>query len=144
MNPTDAIINTLEDAPESAFSEPLEIYRHDEVAPKNRENNPTPSAYVFESTGLEINRLGITPGEPDSQTQDGGVFIRIYALTEDTAKTLSAEVFAYFKQFLDDNYTETDFLNFEISSISDARASRISRQTRHYVFEIEVQTERLD
>jgi len=45
---------------------------------------------------------------------------------------------------LDDNYTDTDFLNFEISSITDARASRISRQTRHFIFEIEVQTERLD
>jgi hypothetical protein len=99
---------------------------------------------VFESTGLEINRLGITPGEPDSQTQDGGVFIRIYALEEEIVKTLSEELFTFFKGFLDDNYTETDFLNFEISSITDARASRMSRQTRHYVFEIEIQTERLE
>jgi len=143
MNPTDAIIEVLEDEKDT-FSESFEVYRHDEVVPKNRENNPNPALYVFESTGLEINRLGITPGEPDSQTQDGGVFIRIYALEEEIVKTLSEELFTFFKGFLDDNYTETDFLNFEISSITDARASRMSRQTRHYVFEIEIQTERLE
>jgi len=108
-----------------------------------RENQRTDAAYILESAGTELNRFGVTPGTQDAQTEDGQVQIYVYSLDNQSAKITAQEIVAYLREFLSDNYFGTNFLNIEPTNISDRRASSIARQTDHYVYVVDIQTERL-
>jgi len=142
-DPVDALVSILTARPSGTFTTSVEIYRLDETTPAGRQNEQTNAIYVLESAGTDLNRFGITPGEQDAQTADGQVQCYIYSFDETEAKTVAQETVAYLRGFLSDNYTETNFLNIEPTNISDRRASSIARQTDHYVFVVDIQTERL-
>jgi len=142
-DPVDALVEILTTRPSGTFSTLVEIYRLDETTPAGRQNEQTNAIYVLESAGTDLNRFGITPGGQDAQTADGQVQCYIYSLDETEAKTVAQEAVAYLRGFLSDNYEKSNFLNIEPTNISDRRASSIARQTDHYVYVLDIQTERL-
>jgi len=142
-DPVDAIVDILRASPTGTFSTAVSIYRLDETTPAGRQNERQNALYVLESTGVDLNRFGINPGTQDLQTEDGQVQIYIYSLTQSEAKTTAQETVSHLRGFLSDNYSQTNFLNIEPNNISDRRASSIARQTDHFVYVVDIQTERL-
>jgi len=119
------------------------IHKLHETTPAGRQNERTDSLYILTSTGTDLNRFGINPNQRDDQTEDGQVQIYVYSLTDHNAKTHAQDVAEYLRVYYSDNYTKTNFLNIEPNNISDRRASSIARQTDHYVYVVDIQTERL-
>jgi len=142
-DPVDALTTILSESRSEFFTTKPEIYKLHETTPAGRENQRTDAAYILESAGTELNRFGVTPGTQDAQTEDGQVQIYVYSLDNQSAKITAQEIVAYLREFLSDNYFGTNFLNIEPTNISDRRASSIARQTDHYVYVVDIQTERL-
>lgn len=128
-----------------------DTYRSDTVAPKGRENRSDDAIYVMSSIENSFERLGIEPGDPDTllqttadrQTEDATVMALVYSLDETRAKQTARGVTKLCKLFQSDNYTFTGFHSLEPESIIDNRGAKITRQTRHYIFAVEISTHRL-
>jgi len=120
-----------------------DIYKLHETTPAGRENQQGDALYILESAGTDLNRFGVFPNQRDSQTEDGHVQCYLYSLNEQRVKTQAQDVVAYLRVYISDNYSKSNFLNIEPTNISDRRASSIARQTDHYVYVVDIQTERL-
>jgi len=143
-DPVDALVEILEAAGTGEFRNTKpEIYKLHETTPKGRQNNRNDALYILESAGTDLNRFGVFPNQRDSQTEDGHVQCYLYSLNEQRVKTQAQDVVNYLRVYISDNYSKSDFLNIEPTNISDRRASSIARQTDHYVYVVDIQTERL-
>jgi len=144
-DPVDAITELLEKADSSTWSyNTPEIYRLDTTTPTGRQNQTKDAVYVRQLTDMSLERFGVDPGEQDEQTETGSVQVEVHSLTEGNAQTLARDVIGYLKTFMSDNYTQTAFLFIEPETLNDGRISRVTRQTDHYIYQIDLTTERLD
>ena len=141
-NPVDAIIDILEDSATTEWTnDKPDIYRSDEISPKARENTNTDTIYVRNSGSVDLERFSADPLE---QTEDGSVECLIYSFDESRSRQAARDVVGIFQDLMNDNYSKTDFHNIEPTSVTDNRAAKITRQTDHYVFLVEVETHRLE
>ena len=141
-NPVDALIEILEatDTAEWTLSKP-EINRHDEISPKGRENNQDDAVYVRSAAGVSFDRFS---ADPSDLKQDGSPTVLVYSLDEDRARTHAGDIVEFLRQLMNDNYAQTAFHNIEPTEVVDNRASKITRQTNHFVFGVTAETHRLD
>ena len=144
-DPVDAITDLLEAASTDTWTNTRpEIYRLDTTTPAARQNQTKDTLYVRQLTDMSLERFGVDPGEQDEQTETGSVQVEVHSLTEGNAQTLARDVIGYLKTFMSDNYTKTAFLFIEPETLNDGRISRVTRQTDHYIYQIDLTTERLD
>ena len=141
-NPVDALIDILEatDTAEWTLDKP-EINRHDDVSPKGRENKNNDAIYVRSASGVQFDRFSADKAD---LTADGSPTVLIYSLAEDRARIHAEDVVGFLRDLMNDNYTQTNFHDIQPTEVVDNRASKITRQTRHFIFGVTAETSRLD
>jgi hypothetical protein len=141
-DPVDAIVEILNatDTSEWTNSKP-EIYRHDEVASKERENKQDDAVYVRSLATMELERFSADNAE---QTEDGSIQVLVYSLDEDRSNQHARDIVEILQSLMNDNYDQTGFLSVEPTGLADNRAAKVTRQTRHYIYLVEVETHRLE
>jgi hypothetical protein len=141
-DPVDAIVDILNatDTAEWTFSKP-EIYRHDEVSSKDRENNQDDAVYVRSLATMELDRFSADNAE---QTEDGQVQVLVYSYDANRSNQHARDIVEFLQSLMNDNYDQTGFLSVEPTGLADNRAAKVTRQTRHYIYLVEVETHRLN
>jgi hypothetical protein len=141
-DPVDAIVDILNatDTAEWTFSKP-EIYRHDTVASKARENNQSDAVYIRSLTTTALERFSADNAE---QTEDGQIQVLVYTLDEERSNQHARDIVEIMQDLMNDNYDQTGFLSVEPTGLADNRAAKVTRQTRHYIYLVEVKTHRLN
>jgi hypothetical protein len=141
-DPVDAIVDILNatDTAKWTNTKP-EIYRHDEVASKERENKQDDAVYVRSLATMELDRFSADNAE---QTEDGNIQVLVYSLDEDRSNQHARDIVEVLQSLMNDNYEQTGFLSVEPTGLADNRAAKVTRQTRHYIYLVEVETHRLN
>ena len=141
-DPVDAIVEILNatDAAEWTNSKP-EIYRHDEVASKERESKQDDAVYVRSLATMELDRFSADNAE---QTERGQVQVLVYSYDANRSNQHARDIVEILQSLMNDNYTQTGFLSVEPTGLADNRAAKVTRQTRHFVYLVEVETHRLN
>ena len=141
-DPVDAIVEILKatDTAEWTNSKP-EIHRHDEVASKQRENKQDDAVYVRSLATMELDRFSADNAE---QTEDGQVQVLVYSYDANRSNQHARDIVEILQSLMNDNYTQTGFLSVEPTGLADNRAAKVTRQTRHFVYLVEVETHRLN
>ena len=140
-NPVDAVVEILEatDTAEWQNTKP-KIFRADESTPQGRENETGDAIYVRSVQSLQLERFS---ADPQEQTEDGTVEVLVYSLSERRSREHARDIVGFFRDLLNDNYDQTDFLTVEPTQITDNRAAKAVRQTDHFIFIVEITTHRL-
>ena len=141
-DPVDAIVEILKatDTAEWTNSKP-EIYRHDKVASKERENKQDDAVYVRSLATMELDRFSADNAE---QTEDGQIQVLVYTLDANRSNQHARDIVEILQNLMNDNYTETGFLSVEPTGLADNRAAKVTRQTQHFIYLVEVETHRLN
>ena len=110
------------------------------MPPKSRENRPDPAVYIYNSDE-EIDRYSANTTELAETTT---IRLDVWTLAGATeAKAYRDDIVTTFKQYMRDKYNRTEFLDIEPSDAVDIRQTKISRQTDHYIYSVELEFERL-
>ena len=126
------------DNPNVAFNE--------SVAQKAKENEQEPSIYLSHNGEDTFERFS---ADKDELREDETVAASIWVVgdSERTARKRARQyknaLVRIFKSYMNDNFEATKFHNIEPSNASDFRMEYITRQTGHYIYTVEIDTERL-
>ena len=122
------------------------VFRYSETTTKGRENESTDAVYILSLGGTSLDRFGVEPGSQDNQQEDGQVQVLCASLgdnnDESNAQDMANDVVAILRGFMSDNYTQTNMHYLEPTDIVDSRAQKIARMTDHFVYLVEIETER--
>ena len=141
-DPVDAIVDILNATDTSEWSNTKpSIYRHDEVASKERENKQDDAVYVRSLATMELDRFSADNAE---QTEDGQIQVLVYTLDANRSNQHARDIVEILQNLMNDNYTETGFLSVEPTGLADNRAAKVTRQTQHFIYLVEVETHRLN
>lgn len=112
----------------------------EDVPPKSRENRAEPAVYIYNSNE-DIDRFSSNTTDLDETTT---IRLDVWTLAGATeAKAYRDDIVNTFKQYMRDNFNRTEFLDIEPSDAVDIRQTKISRQTDHYIYSVELEFERL-
>lgn len=141
-DPVDAIVDILNATDTSQWTNTKpSIYRHDEVASKERENKQDDAVYVRSLAAMELDRFSADNAE---QTEDGQIQVLVYTLDANRSNQHARDIVEILQSLMNDNYTQTGFLSVEPTGLADNRAAKVTRQTRHYIYLVEAETHRLN
>ena len=119
----------------------------EETTPKQRQNTTTPAIYAHKPVADTIERFS---ADGLDLTEDETVELYIYILEPEdntppgtVAREYRNRVVNILAEYMNDNYSRTEFHSVEPTGATDARASTIARQTDHHVYSVEVETHRL-
>lgn len=142
-DPVDAVVDILNNAAVGEWTNTTpEIYRYSETTTKGRENEANDALYVLSLGGTSLTRYGVDPGTQDQQNEDGQVQVLCASLDNQNAQDLSRDVTGILRGYMSDNYTQTNMHYLEPTDIVDSRAQKIARMTDHFVYLVEIATER--
>jgi len=142
-DPVDTVLAILDSTGTSDWTNAVpEIYRYSETTTKGRENESNDAVYVLSLGGTSLDRFGIEPGTQDNQQEDGQVQVLCASLTEQNSQDMANDVVGILRGFMNDNYTSTNMHYLEPTDIVDSRAQKIARMTDHFVYLVEIETER--
>jgi hypothetical protein len=142
-DPVDTVLAILNDTGVSDWTNAVpERYRYSETTTKGRENEANDAVYVLSLGGTSLDRFGVEPGSQDNQQEDGQVQVLCASLTEGNAQDMATDVVAILRDYMSDNYSQTNMHYLEPTDIVDSRAQKIARMTDHFVYLVELETER--
>ena len=142
-DPVDTVVAILNNTGVGDWTNTVpEIYRYSETTTKGRENEANDAVYVLSLGGTSLDRFGIEPGSQDNQQEDGQVQVLCASLTESNSQDMANDVVSILRGFMSDNYTQTNMHYLEPTDIVDSRAQKIARMTDHFVYLVEIETER--
>ena len=142
-DPVDTVVAILNNTGVGDWTNTVpEIYRFSETTTKGRENEANDAVYVLSLGGTSLDRFGIEPGSQDNQQEDGQVQVLCASLTESNSQDMANDVVSILRGFMSDNYTQTNMHYLEPTDIVDSRAQKIARMTDHFVYLVEIETER--
>ena len=70
--------------------------------------------------------------------------VLVYTLDANRSNQHARDIVGFLQSLMNDNYTETGFLSVEPTGLADNRAAKVTRQTQHYIYLVEVETHRLN
>ena len=118
----------------------------DSVTHKARENQTNPTIYVHSAGEGGLSRFSADRGTlEESKT----VLASVWVLGDSkrqarkNARQYRDAVVRIFKSYMNDNFRDTEFHNIEPVNATDFRSQHIPRQTDHYIYTVEIETERL-
>lgn len=121
-------------------NDPPGVFFNEAISPKAKENATGTNIYLYETAG-DIERFS---ADPKDLLEDTTIRVDIWSLDgQDTARAYRNRVLSIFQEYMNDNYTRTEFLNVEPSDSTDFRQAAIARQTNHYIHSVEIAFERL-
>ena len=142
-DPVDTVKDILDDTGATDWTnDKPKVFRYNETTTKGRENESNDAVYVMSLGGTSLDRFGVEPGSQDNQQEDGQVQVLCASLTEGNAQDIANDVVAILRGFMSDNYTQTNMHYLEPTDIVDSRAQKIARMTDHFVYLVEIETER--
>ena len=142
-DPVDTVVAILNNTGVGDWTNTVpEIYRYSETTTKGRENESNDAVYVMSLGGTSLDRFGIEPGSQDNQQEDGQVQVLCASLTEQNSQDMANDTVDILRGFMSDNYTQTNMHYLEPTDIVDSRAQKIARMTDHFVYLVEIETER--
>lgn len=120
----------------------------EDVPHKGKENYPDPAIYVATGGSDTVERFS---ADGDSLQERKTVSLDIWVLdscNEQTPASIAEEyrrrVINILSAYMNDNFARTEFHNIEPVESTDFRQEHVARQTDHYIYTVEVETERLD
>jgi hypothetical protein len=120
----------------------------EDVPHKGKENYPDPAIYVATEGSDTVERFS---ADGDSLQERKTVSLDIWVLdscNEQTPASIAEEyrrrVINILSAYMNDNFDRTEFHNIEPVASTDFRQEHIARQTDHYIYTVEVETERLE
>jgi hypothetical protein len=142
-DPVDTVVAILNSTDTSDWTNTIpEIYEYQETTVKGRENEANDAVYILSLGGTSLDRFGVEPGTQDNQQEDGQVQVLCASLTKGNAQDMSQNVTNIIREYMSDNYTSTNMHYLEPTDIVDSRAQKIARMTDHFVYLVEIETER--
>lgn len=143
-DPVDTIVALLEGTAASEFTNPKPvIFRYDETTTRGRENEADDAIYVVALGSTTLTRFGVDPGQDDTQQEEGQVQVMCATLKQADALALAEDVTDILRGFQSDNFGSTNQHAIMPTDIVDNRAQQIARMTDHFIYVVEVSTERL-
>jgi hypothetical protein len=140
-DPVDAIVDILqaEDTNNWSLRKPSIIKSIEQTSPKDRENTEDDAIYV-RGPGLDIERFS---ADPNDLMENGTAEILIYSLDKNRATQHTRDIIDFLREYMNDNYTQTDHHHIVPSGTTDNRQSKITRRTDHFVSLVEVELHRI-
>ena len=118
----------------------------DSVTHKARENQTNPTIYVHSAGEGGLSRFSADRGTlEESET----VLASVWVLGDSkrqarkNARQYRDAVVRIFKSYMNDNFRDTEFHNIEPVNATDFRSQHNPRDTDHYIYTVEIETERL-
>ena len=119
----------------------------EQVPHKTKENTLQPAVYIHKPTVGEIERFSADRLDT-VETETVNLTIWILEGTNNTnpetlARQYRTTLVNLFSEYMNDNFKRTEFHNIEPTGSTDFRQEHIARQTDHYIYTVEIETERL-
>lgn len=124
-----------------------EIYRNEDVPHKSKENNADPAIYVHIPTGGDSERFSAEKVDLiETDTVRMNIWIAPNANKDGAAlaRDYRDKVVRIFQRYMNDNFEFTEFHDVQPTETTDFRHQKIARQTDHYIYQVEIETERID
>ena len=141
--PVKAIQELLSQADNSVWStETPEVYLWEERSQDERGpgQGMPPELYVSQLTGGPIERI----------SADGVLFretptceIWVYSLDDTETAQLARDVISYMSEFMDNQEANSPFVDMQPSNVEDYREQKLRKVTQHYIYEVEIEMEKL-
>lgn len=112
-----------------------EVYKHQEVAQQEKENNPDPAMYVWSPVDASLEQFS---GDNDTLNENRTVEVQIWTLDSDDSETYHQETIDFLNQYADDNYSNIEFHFVQPESATDSRSDHIARMTDHFILSVQV------
>jgi hypothetical protein len=143
-DPVNTVVAVLDAKTDTDFtnSKPV-VFRYDETTVRGRENEADDAVYVVSLGGTTLTRFGVTPGAEDTQQEEGQLQIMCTSLTQQNALDIAEDVTGILRGLQSDNFDTINHHRIEPTDITDNRAQQIARMTDHFIYVVEVATERL-
>ncbi len=140
-NHVTAVIELLKAEPDSTWSVSgsprIKEFWDDATSERGPGADQPPVIYVHSPTGSSLDR----------HSMDGLLFnrgntaqIQIFSLSKSQVVDVQADVVRVLSEYLDDNRTQTPFIDLAPTQASDFREQKPSRITNHYVTRVTVET----
>lgn len=113
-----------------------EVYEHQEVAQKSKENNPDPAIYVWSPVDGSLEQFSADNTVLDERRT---VEAQVWTLDSNTAETYHQEIIDFLNQYADDNESLTTFHYIQPQSATDNRSEHITRMTDHFILSVQVE-----
>lgn len=113
-----------------------EIYEHQEVAQKSKENNPDPAVYVWSPVDGSLEQFS---ADNDVLNEFRTVEAQVWTLNSQNAETYHQEIIDLLQRYADDNYQNTNFHYIQPQSATDNRSEHITRMTDHFILSVQVE-----
>jgi len=118
-----------------------ELYLNEEVPHKSKENNADPAIYVHQPTSGPTERFSAEGG---TLNEIETVRLDIWVLgNQSEAREYRNRVIDVFQDYMNDNFTRTEFHDVDPQESTDFRHQKVTRQTDHYIYSVEIEFERL-
>jgi hypothetical protein len=111
-----------------------EVYQHQELSQKQKENNPDPAIYVWSPVDGSLDQFG---AEYDHIDETRTVEAQIWTLDAGNAETYHQETIDFLAQYANDNYSQLEFHHIRPQSTTDSRSEHIRQLTDHYILSVQ-------
>lgn len=99
-----------------------------------------PELYVSSLTGAEINRMS---ADGALLQEEPTVEVWVYTLHESDTAQLARDVIQFLSEYMDDQEQRGPFVDVVPSNVEDFREQKLRQKTDHFVYQVEVECERL-
>ena len=135
-DPVQAVVDLLNGAATSVWTNAdPEVHLQWDVSQRGKENNPDPALYVWSPVEGNFDAFD---GEYSSLDETQTVEVDCWTMDAQETATLSDDVIQFLSEYGNDNESNTQFLHIRPSSVNDARAEHIARQTDHYIATLQI------
>lgn len=96
--------------------------------------------HLWMPTGTDISRL---TADKETLQEISQVEIHVMSLVESETINYARDVIQILSTYMDEQQTNTNYVDFEPSAVEDFREAKISERTDHFVYVVECELERL-
>lgn len=143
QTPVRAIQDLLRNADETTWStETPEVYLWEERSQDERGpgQGMPPELYVSQLTGAPLERFS---ADNDLLLDEPTCEIWVYSLDSTETEALARDVISYMSAFMADKMEHSEFTDIVPSNVEDYREQKLRKVTQHFIYEVEIQMERL-
>jgi hypothetical protein len=143
VTPVNAIRDILDGTPSTdwTLSDPA-VYLWHERSERERgpgQDQPT-ELHCWMPTGTELNRL---TADKKTLQENAAVEIHVMSLDEGETITYARDVIHVLSEYMGEQQQNTNYVDFQPSSVEDFREAKLAERTDHFVYVVECEVERI-
>lgn len=143
VTPVNAIVDILDGTPATDWTLTTpSVYRWHERSERERgpgQGQPL-ELHCWMPTTSTLTRMS---ADRETLQEDSTVEIHVMSLDEGETITTARDVIHILSEYMDEQQTNTNYVDFQPSSVEDFREAKLSERTDHYVYVVECELERL-